>query len=248
MVSRRLRELHARDRKRSQRLTVLTVLLVMSLILAAGFYLGQTAAHSGMGIDPQDYRRMQVELPTLQAKLDESLAALDVEQTRREVDRASLEMLRSDIASRRDHIAALEEELAFYRGLMTPSASSEVLTVRTPELVALGLQGHFAYQILVQQEARKHPLLKGELRAEVVGTLRDLEVSYPLSELSEQLADVSVPLRFRYFQAIEGELVLPEGFTPQYISVVARATAPRKTKVSKQFPWQLRERLTHVGK
>ena len=41
---------------------------------------------------------------------------------------------------------------------------------------------------------------------------------------------------------------LPEGFEPVSINVVATATTPRKTEVREQFPWQVKERFTHVGK
>ncbi len=46
----------------------------------------------------------------------------------------------------------------------------------------------------------------------------------------------------------EGELELPEGFQPGSVNLVATASSPRKAEVRVQFPWQLQERFTHVGK
>jgi hypothetical protein len=74
------------------------------------------------------------------------------------------------------------------------------------------------------------------------------EVAYPLSELSKDFDDKASTLHFRYFQAIEGELVLPLGFEPKGITLVARASKPRKSKAKKQFPWELQERFINVGK
>jgi hypothetical protein len=101
---------------------------------------------------------------------------------------------------------------------------------------------------VVQQETRKHELLKGELSAEVFGTLGEEPASYSLAELSDDIGGSALPLRFRYFQAIEGELILPAGFEPLGVSVVASSSTPRKAEVREQYPWQLQERFTHVGK
>jgi hypothetical protein len=73
-------------------------------------------------------------------------------------------------------------------------------------------------------------------------------VTYPLSELSDDVEEQEVPLRFRYFQAIEGEMVLPEGFQPEGLRIVARSQAPRKAEVTERFPWELKEKFTHVGR
>jgi hypothetical protein len=91
-------------------------------------------------------------------------------------------------------------------------------------------------------------LLKGELSAEVFGLLGEEQVSYPLAELSDDFGNGVLQLRFRYFQSIEGELVLPAGFEPRGVSVVASSSTPRKAEVREQYPWQLQERFTHVGK
>jgi hypothetical protein len=131
---------------------------------------------------------------------------------------------------------------------MAPEEVAQGLSLRPLELVAREDAGHYGFRLVAQQGAVKHALLKGTLQAEVVGALEGEQVSYSLAELSEDLEDAVVTLRFRYFQSIEGELVLPQGFEPQLVRVQAFATVPRKMTVETQFPWQLQEKLTHVGK
>jgi hypothetical protein len=131
---------------------------------------------------------------------------------------------------------------------MAPAEIARGLSLRPIELVARDVPGHYAYRIVAQQEARKHSPLRGELTAEVFGILDEQQVSYPLAELSDDLDEQVVLLRFRYFQAIEGELILPDGFEPKGVSLVASASAPRKKEVRERFPWQLQESFTHVGK
>ena len=235
-------------RQRRTRLLALVAALLLVLVMAVGFWLGQRAAYSGMGIDPQTYRRFQQALPEAHADLLSLSQELQVERTRHEVDRRALELLRGDLAAQKEQIASLEEGLRFYRDLMAPGEIAQGLSLRDIELVQQNNSDRYAFRIVVQQEARKHDTLKGELYVEVSGTRDGERVSYPLADLSEDVEGSVVPLRFRYFQAIEGELTLPEGFTPEGVNVVASAKSPRKVEVREQYSWQVQERFTHVGK
>jgi len=247
MISHRYRPMTTHNRRRS-RVFILVSALMAILVLALGFYLGQRAARDGMGIDPEAYRAMALELPAAREQLKILASELEVQHTRHEMDRRALEMVRQDLAAQKERIAELGEGLRFYTSLMAPEEITAGLSLRNIELVARDEPGRYAYRIVVQQEARKHELLKGELYAEVFGLLGEEQASYPLAELSDDIEDVAVALRFRYFQAIEGELVLPERFKPQGVSVVSSSSTPRKAEVSERYPWQLRERFTHVGK
>ena len=73
-------------------------------------------------------------------------------------------------------------------------------------------------------------------------------MSYPLADLSEGIENNKLTLRFRYFQSIEGELVVPEGFEPEGFTVIAIASSPRKVQLREQFPWEVQESFTYVGK
>ena len=235
-------------RQRRLRLLVLVCALLTMLALGVGFWLGQRAAYMGMGIDPESDRQLQEQLPVVREETLALTQELEVQRTRNEVDRRSLEMVRGDIAAQKEQISGLEEGLRFYRSLMAPGEIAHGLSLREIELVSRGEAGRYAFRIVAQQEARKHDTLKGELYAEVYGKQDGEHVTIPLAALSDDLEGDEVPLRFRYFQAIEGELTLPEGFTPEGVNVVASAKSPRKVEVREQYSWQVQERFTHAGK
>ena len=226
---------------------LLAVLILLGFMVAA-FYIGERAAYSGMGLNPELYRAMKTQLPELQAQLVVAEARLEVQSTQNQMGQQALEMVRRDLADQKEQIASLEEGLQFYRSLMAPGEIAQGLSLRPLELVALDSPGYYSYRIVAQQEARKHSQLKGELSAEVIGVLAGQQVSYSLAELSSDIEGSEIALRFRYFQSIDGELSLPEGFEPRSVSLVATATAPRKMEVREQYPWQVKEKFTHVGK
>ena len=122
------------------------------------------------------------------------------------------------------------------------------LSVRKPELVPGATPERMKYRFFVQQKEREYEMVEGTLSVEVFGYHGEKEVTYPLSKLSEDFDDQASTLHFRYFQAIEGEMVLPGGFTPRGITLMARASKPHKSKAKKQFPWEVQERFINVGK
>ena len=232
---------------RSLRMAVLVCGLVALLMLAGAFYLGERAAYSGMRLDPDLYRAMQKEIPRLRARLETLQVDAEVQRTRASVDQSALEMVRKDMAAQEEQIASLEEGLRFYRSLMAPGEIAQGLSLRPLELVSTDEAGRIAFRIVAQQEARKHDLLGGDLTAEVLGTKDGAEISYPLSELSEDIEKDPIALRFRYFQSIDGTLVLPDGFEPRWVHVLATARSPHKAQVEERFPWRVRARFTSVG-
>lgn len=236
-----------RHHVRRREIQVVVAALLTAVLLAAGFYLGQRAAYSGMGIDPKKYREMQLAQPANEQQFERMESELDISGMRTEVDRVALEMVRQELAAQKEQILKLEESLRFYRSLMAPDDIAKGLTLRPIELIATAADNRFAYRIIVQQEARKHGLLKGSLSVKVVGVVDGQPVSISLTELSESVESEKIALRFRYFQPIQGELVLPNNFEPKAVSIVARATSPKKMEISEEFPWSVEERFSYVG-
>ncbi|MEM8564175.1 MAG: DUF6776 family protein [Pseudomonadota bacterium] len=241
-------ELNPAQWSRRQIIIALVMLLILALAVELGFYLGQQVAYRGMGAEPENYQSMQVELMSLQTTLRERTTQLQVLEARRDIDLKALEMVRKELAVQQEEIAALEEGLALYRGLMASGELDPGLNLYDMELMAGERADHYFFRFILQQEARRHALLKGNLEAKVRGVAEGQFIELSLAELSEDISAAGVPLQFRYFQSIEGQMVLPDGFEPLEVTVEANTRKPNEFTIRESFPWQLEERLTHVGK
>jgi len=221
------------------------LLLALGIGLLAGWYVaGVTGDASGV---PKAGQRPVAETAGLREQLDAALGELEVLRTLREVDRQALELVRSELAVQNDHMAELEESLRFYRSLIAPQGGSGGLSLREAELLATEDSQRYVLRVVVQQVARKHEKVEGTVSIVIAGTQAGEPTSYALEEISSELDADALTLRFRYFQSIEGHIVLPEGFQPESISVMAEAEKPRAMKAQREFPWHLQERFTHVG-
>jgi hypothetical protein len=216
--------------------------------LLVGFMLGRSGTDARPEDAPGAAQSLQARILQLDEALKKATGELEMVRTRNEVNRQALEILRLEMASGKEHTAELEAGLRFYRSLMTPGEADQGVTVREPELVATERPRRYAFRLIVQQEATKHELVRGRLGVSLAGLLDGEEVSYELSQLADALPEDALELQFRYFQSIQGELTLPEGFQPESFALVTTVSKPRAQEYRHQHDWRVQERFTHVGK
>lgn len=155
-----------------------------------------------------------------------------------EIDRQAAQDVRAEVVALQDQITELENEIRFYRGLMAPGSNSKGVGFGKLELHHVdGNQFHL--RIVVQQVAANHQLLTGSLQVALVGLRAGNETRLPINEISEQVSDPEIKLRFKYFQVIEADLVLPEGFMPRHIDM--NIEAGKYGSASQTTAWQVQE-------
>ncbi len=169
----------------------------------------------------------------------EALAVLEQEliNTRQGavIDRQAAEQVREAVVASESKIAALKSELLFYRGLMAPTATEKGLSIRSISFQPGAAVNSFKYQLVLQQLAIKHRLLRGTYQLVVRGDFNGKQQALLLRDLVDPGFDPV--FRFRYFEKLEGILHLPEGFRPGLVEVIAETNEKRPTRVEKQFSW-----------
>ncbi|GAB1258809.1 hypothetical protein NBRC116494_33110 [Aurantivibrio plasticivorans] len=207
------------------------------LTAIASYWLGnsQGQAQQAEAITERDELRIMLDAKTREAEaLSQKVANLSLA---REVDQASNEDVRGEVISLKEEIAALQEDIAFYRGLMAPTENRRGLTIGSVELSATGVPRRYDYKVVVQQLATNHNVLSGSLTFNIVGREGEQVRKIPLKDLSSEVNVTDIRLRFKYFQNIAGQLELPLGFEPQRIELVAKTTGRDAAVVEKMSEW-----------
>jgi hypothetical protein len=122
---------------------------------------------------------------------------------------------------------------------MAPTKEERGLGIRSMDLLATKNTRKFAFKLVLQQLAVEHRLVRGDVQINVVGRQEGAEKTLPLSALSEQVANELIKFKFKYFQNIQADLLLPEGFEPQRIDVVVKSKG--KKSLEKKFAWLTQE-------
>lgn len=164
-----------------------------------------------------------------------------------EVDRQAGEEVRHEVIALKNQIIELQEDISFYRGLMAPTDNKRGLTIGSLNVISTGAPREYQYKLVVQQLATNHQLLKGYLNFNVVGRQLKAEgqpasrMTLPLKDLTDKVGSTNIKLRFKYFQNFEGRIVLPEGFEPERIELLAKSTGKNPVTVEKKFGWLVQE-------
>ena len=155
-----------------------------------------------------------------------------------EIDDKATEEVRQTIEALQEQIAQLNEEISFYKGVMLPNVANKGLRIERLDLTS-NASGRVKYSLLLTQVVDKHDYVQGGVQISLLGQEGDQEKRFMLSELDQE-KDEAIRFRFRYFQNINGELMLPDGFEPREIMIVAQSSGSNAQRLEKRFDWPLK--------
>ncbi len=191
-------------------------------------YLQQREAHA----DPATAAAVD-EAMRLRDKNDALTQEVTTLDRSRQVERTAAQAVQATLAERDQEIAALRNDVAFYERLVGSSAQRMSLTVHSVKLEPSGEYG-WQYAVTLTQTLKKASMTRGTLAMQVEGVRNGKPDTLGWAELGPE-GGAPVPFSFKYFQQIEGSLVLPEGFVPHRLKVRLDSDTG---KVEKVFPWQ----------
>ena len=154
------------------------------------------------------------------------------------VDQQTGAELQETLTALRQRVAQLEEDVLFYRQVVEEETEETGLVIGQLDIDATRSPDRYRYKLVMrQQDADGDTYLTGHVNFNLVGQLQDQQVILPLRDLSEFEDELDIRLRFKYFQNIEGELALPEGFQPDRIQIAAVANEPVSKRINEDFGW-----------
>ena len=222
------------------RLLILAVTGAVGLFLA-GYFIGGYGSLDQRLADTGELQWLRERVGLAETELEELRQWRANRETRGDIEGEALELLRQELAEQQALVQELDRAAKFYKGLMAPDELEAGLSIHSVDLQPGLLPRRFQFSILAQQSARKHQQLVGTLQFEIEGIQGDIITRLELSEISDEVPSRDIKLRFKYFQAVEGELELPEGFVPRKLVIYAKATKPTKVEFNREFPWVVEE-------
>lgn len=216
--------------------------VIIALLCGGGLYwLGYSHAERAFGFAMAENQTLRVSLKEREEELDQLGQQLVNLRTGAEIDRDAAARVRAEVAAERARVARLELEVALFKSLMDSSVRTSGLALYSFETQPGGRQGSYHYRLTFMQRADKYVELKGFATLEIVGTSGGKERILRLGELSAEPPRGRHALQFLYFQVLEGDLELPEGFEPSKVRVHAEATGRKRYTVDRVVEWRFKE-------
>lgn len=224
-------------------MVALTTVLLAAVVTGAvvgSFYYGKFSAGSLQTEAVAEYKQLREELKQKSAETEQLRQQVANLSLGSQVDRKASEDVRTQVIELKNKVAEQQEVISLYKGLMSPTATnSRGLSIGSLEIIATGIGRSYQYKLVVQQLATNRGLLTGALKFNIVGRKDNESVVLSLKTVAADVDDENIKLRFKYFQTIEGTLVLPEGFEPQRVELQATSNGSDSVVVEKKFGWQV---------
>lgn len=155
----------------------------------------------------------------------------------RTIDAQALNQTRRTIVALETQIASLKADLTFYKNIMAPSETSKGLQVDRLSIQSARQAGAYNFKLVLTQVGDNKSYISGVVAVNVIGRRNEEKEVIALRDLSDDIDDLGVKFRFRYFQDIEGLLRVPDDFEPLELQVVARAEGSKSSQAERTFDW-----------
>lgn len=134
-----------------------------------------------------------------------------------------------------------KEELAFYRGIVSPKDSSSGLYLQNFFLSRNGETRSYRYKVVLTQVLKNSRLITGKVKLQFDGLLDGKSKVLDLRDVTaKKLRDLNY--RFKYFQNVEGAVGFPEGFKLLRVNVQILPRGRQRDMIEKTIEWSFEEK------
>lgn len=154
-----------------------------------------------------------------------------------QIERKAYDELDTTLKVLQAEILELKEELAFYRGIVSPKTAEHGLFLQRFKVEPNGQTAGYRYKIILTQVLKEDRIARGIVSLSVAGLQGKEPKVLSLNQISEKSVR-ELEYKFKYFQNLEGDIKLPPGFTPQRVVIsVTPRNAPDHEPIQKTFDW-----------
>ncbi|MDX1443130.1 MAG: DUF6776 family protein [Gammaproteobacteria bacterium] len=208
---------------------------IIALILGA-FEFGRQRG----GYDAMEASRLQgslqreiTTLNKLNRELRERIALLERSG---EIDREAREQVQANLTAMQDEVLELREELAFYRGIVSPDDAQAGLRIQSFRLTPGPDAELFHYRLVLIQAIKHDRRASGEVEVTLHGVQDGQPTALPLASLVEGGGE-TLNYSFKYFQDFEGDIRLPAGFSPARVEINVRPNGRGGENIKQSLDW-----------
>jgi hypothetical protein len=153
-----------------------------------------------------------------------------------QIERKAYADVDEDLKDLEDEIFDLKEEVAFYRDIVS-AQRNKGLNIQSLDILPVGSGSDYRYRLVLTKDMRNDKVVTGKVNLSVEGEYDGKSKRLPFSELlGRESSDIE--FQFRYFQKLEGQIRLPDGFYPHSVLVeVVAGEKSKKRTAERQFNW-----------
>lgn len=166
--------------------------------------------------------------------LNQQIALLE---THRDIDSAAYGDVEESLSELQAKIQEQQDAIAFYRGIVSPADGKSGLRVQDFSLTRGGAEREYLIRLVLVQTRKHDRKVSGNVKLSIVGELNGVETSYEYAQLLPADGEQAWAFSFRYFQDFDRQVILPDGFTPERITVQVESRTRSIASIEESFSW-----------
>jgi len=153
-----------------------------------------------------------------------------------QIDNQAAADLHEEMKRLQDEIYKLKEELVFYQGIVTTTGSAEGLKIQGMQVDKLSEADHYHFKLILTHVTKDDIVAEGKIEITLEGMQHGVARELNMAEvLLSPERDLS--FKFRNFKRLEGNIILPQGFTPYRVNVRLQPKDEKLSNVKRVFNW-----------
>lgn len=207
------------------------------VLIAWGMYMyGQERAGYNNRLLQSEQRQLQEQIYQLGKLNSELREKTTVLERSTDIDRKAYENVDTSLKSLQDEILELKEQVTFYRGIVSPKETASGLYITSLKFSTIDSQNSYRFKLVLTQLKNNQRQVRGKANLSIDGVINGEQKHLDLADVSNDKS-IDLMLHFKYFQTIEGDIVLPEGFVPSNVQVDVNPVAKGISSIKKNFNW-----------
>jgi hypothetical protein len=217
-------------------------IVVLVLLIVGGIYGMFEFGRYRAGFDAPDAWKerhaLQAQIDAREATIQElrakvaQLESSTVGQTR---EREEVQRTIGDLQAQ---VARANQELAFFRGIVTQNANSSEVKIQQARMVATAVANKFRIRISLVQPMKPDTVVSGVVILSVDGEVDGKPGRADFATLSGGKRR-EIPFTFRFLENIEEEITLPPGMKPEQLLVEVRSNRRGSAPVQQSYVWNV---------
>jgi hypothetical protein len=165
---------------------------------------------------------------------NEDIALLE---THRDIDTEAYREVEMSLTTLQAKIQEQTDAIAFYRGIVSPADGAAGLKVQDLRLTRSQNEHAYNVRLVLVQSLQHDRKVTGDVSLTVQGEEGGVTKTYSYAQLLPGDSGASWPYSFRYFQDFDREIVLPDGFTPESITIEVRSKTRSISSIEESYSW-----------
>ena len=214
---------------------VLGVLIVVCGYLV--FEFGRIQANYNIVDAARERAAFEDHIAELQAEIVSLKQSVALLETHRDIDSEAYKEVEGGLTELQATIQEQKDEIAFYRGIISPEDGTAGLRVQDLQLSRGDDERSYNVRLVLVQALKHNRKVSGDVNLTIEGTQDGELTSYDYAQLLPESDEGKWAFSFRYFQDFDREIVLPDGFTPERINIEVRSRTRSISSIEESFAW-----------